>query len=86
MYLLKILLRNLSELHHRKNIFGSEESYVNARMNPESMLVQYENDAVNVVFSNVGDIFEEDSFKNKGKLELEWVIQVSEYAAPETLK
>jgi len=41
---------------------------------------------VNVMFSNVGDIFEEDSFKNKGKLELEWVIQVSEYAAPETLK
>lgn len=50
------------------------------------MLVSYANDAVNVMFSNVGDIYEEDSFKNKGKLELEWAINVSEYAAPETLK
>ncbi|EAR86670.1 kinase domain protein (macronuclear) [Tetrahymena thermophila SB210] len=91
-YLMKCILMSLNEMHNIKNVFNAEECYLNIAIHPKFLLFKQQNGLLSdakkdiILFSNAGDLFQEEDLKKKNTKEIEQLIKINEYIAPETLK
>ncbi|KAL4474999.1 hypothetical protein ABPG74_001695 [Tetrahymena malaccensis] len=91
-YLMKCILMSLNEMHNIKNVFNAEECYLNIAIHPKFLLFKQQNGLLSdakkdlILFSNAGDLFQEEDLKKKTVKEMEQLIRINDYIAPETLK